>query len=288
MLDSLKDYIEKPTVFVLALDEFTQNTLDNLNIEELRVFNLTQLDFDINGKVSILRGNRCRKEFIFSLTPYLIQYLRKYSNSDYLVYVDADIYFKGSPLHIINTNGTTVGIFGHCFGEKSKHLEIYGKYNVGVIYFRSDDKGLRILNWWAKKCFESTSLDLRLNPKVFGDQKYLDVFPEKFQGVCTHYDYCYGKGPWNAHDLKSDLESNASFFFHFSGLEIGTRFAVLGYRAYASKPTRSTRNFYRKYLQKLSEWERNLQGYERGGLEKKSIREWLKIIKFQDFVRLHN
>ncbi|NCA22761.1 MAG: hypothetical protein EBS86_16715, partial [Crocinitomicaceae bacterium] len=38
------------------------------------------------------------------------------------IYVDADIYFQGSPRQIMNTNDAVVGIYGHSFGKMAKHL----------------------------------------------------------------------------------------------------------------------------------------------------------------------
>lgn len=284
MLDSLRENLENPQVFVLALDDFTECVFERLKDINVRVISLTQLNSEFSGKIEKMRESRDRKEFIFSLTPYLIQYLAIKANPNFLVYVDADIYFQGSPLQIMNTNDAVVGIYGHSFGKMAKHLEIYGKYNVGIVYFKNDHLGLGALEWWAIQCYESTSLDLRLNPEVFGDQKYLDYFADNFDGVYTHEGYSYGKGPWNSPDLSADLSSRAPFFFHFSGLEISKNFAILGYRAYSFRPTRATRNFYKEYISKVKWWDVRLAILQDKRRLSKPFKEWLKVLKYLDFV----
>ena len=284
MLDSLKKYIPKFTFFVVTLDNQAKDAIEKLNISNLEVVSLSDLDKELKGVIKSLQSSRKRKEFIFGLTPLLIKYLSKRDHSDYLVYVDADIYFKGNILEIMHIDGASVGIFKHDFRNFIKNLEIYGRFNVGVVYFNRGGEGKRALDWWSNKCIESTSLDMETRPDVFGDQKYLDYFPNAFKDVVIHDNHVFCKGPWNTNDLNQVGSSNYPYFFHFSGLEIGQRFSILGFRAYKWKPSPSVRNLYRDYVREIKHWEKNLKIPRKLFLDKKSLREWLKIIKYKDFL----
>jgi hypothetical protein len=283
MAESLRQYNSRAPIYVLALDSACQRTLELVNLPNLYIVSLNQLNIELEGVVEFLEGSRGRKEFIFSLTPFLLKFLSKCVDSDYVFYVDADIYFHGAPDHILKDRTAVAGIFSHQFRSASKHLEVYGIYNVGVVYFRRDPKGWQVLDWWAEKCLESTNLNLEIEPKVFGDQKYLDFFPENFRGVETHPDYIYCKGPWNTNDMSPFRNSKNFFFFHFSGLEIGKRMAVLGFRAYSWRPTGSTRKFYKAYVRKVRRWDKKLCIHS-NAVGVKAFKEWLKILKFCDFI----
>ena len=283
MAESLRKHTSSVPIYVLALDSTCERMLKLIDFPDVHVVTIDQLNIELEGIVEVLEGGRGRKEFIFSLTPFLIKYLSNCVDSDYLFYVDADIYFNGSPDDIVQDKKAVVGIFGHQFRNGLKHLEVYGIYNVGVIYFRRNLEGLQVLNWWAENCLDSTSLNLELAPNVFGDQKYLDSFPIKFRGVVTHSSYVYCKGPWNTNNMSHFRNTNDFFFFHFSGLEIGKRIAVLGFRAYSWKPSRSTRQFYRAYIGKVRQWDKKLH-ISANTIGRKAFKEWIKIFKFCDFI----
>lgn len=288
MLESLREYIANSPIFIVTLDNLSQSQLEILDLPNLNIIALDELNMELDGVVDDLASDRQYKEFIFALTPFLLLFLSKRVKSDFLVYVDADVCFVGDPLQIMRFRTATLGIFGHQFSDRAKHLEKYGKYNVGVVYFSRLEESERALAWWSEKCLESTSLDLISNPRVFGDQKYLDDVPLMFSGVEIHANQNYCKGPWNTNEIPDKGESSHPFFFHFSGLEIGRRIAIMGLRAYGWKPTEGTKDFYREYVLRVMHWESRLWNQQAFGIQKKGIREWLRIVKFRDYVWLRS
>jgi len=75
-------------------------------------------------------------------------------------------------------------IHEHRFSPEQKDLEIYGKYNVGLLMFKNDQRGMTVLKWWKDKCNEWCYG--RLEKDRYGDQMYLNQFQTKFsKGNCT-------------------------------------------------------------------------------------------------------
>ena len=73
--------------------------------------------------------------------------------------------------------------------------ETSGIYNVSGSRFTRDRAVSRCSNWWRERCLEWCYC--RFEDGKFGDQKYLDDWPERFEGVrsCEHIGG--GVAPWN-------------------------------------------------------------------------------------------
>jgi len=87
--------------------------------------------------------------------------------------------------------------------------------------------GLRVLKWWRRKCIKWCYN--RVEGNKFGDQKYLDSWPEKFLGVEIAKHLGVGVAPWNAKRFKIKkkrkifiLENDKNYeliFYHFHDLK---------------------------------------------------------------------
>lgn len=120
-------------------------------------------------------GN-AHSQFCWALTPYFIDYLLNLLTINNLLYCDADLYFYESPQAIFDAcKYKSVGIHTHGFSTYDPETNDVGEFNVGCVYFKNDETGKKIANFWA---------DCMLNPQnqyaakygTCGDQKYLDLF----------------------------------------------------------------------------------------------------------------
>jgi hypothetical protein len=102
-----------------------------------------------------------------------------------------------------------------------------GKYNVGLLVFRQADGGLACVRRWREQCLE-WCYD-RVEPTRFGDQKYLDDWPDRYEGVVIlqhkgaglrhaslgNYRYRHERGRvW--------VDDDPLIFYHFSLLRVIT------------------------------------------------------------------
>ncbi len=144
------------------------------------------------------------------------------SGSNDIVYVDSDILFHKNIDVIYDAIGdNSVGIFRH---RQFTSPRPEGFFNVGVVYFKSDDIGRYVSSWW-----EDAVLNKRLPEfATCGDQKYLDVFPYMCKGK-LFIDGNIGHGaPW-LWQLYSPVrdgviswegEEQELIFSHFSALQV--------------------------------------------------------------------
>jgi hypothetical protein len=108
-----------------------------------------------------------------------------------------------------------------------------GIYCVQFMYFKNDAHGMTALRWWRERCLE-WCYD-RLEDGKFGDQKYLDDWTTRFEGVHVMQHPGGGLAPWNIQQyevtnpggklmvrLLGSETPVPAIFFHFHGLKIYT------------------------------------------------------------------
>lgn len=183
-------------LFVLAMDDKCNEVLTKINLDNITIIKLS--DFEDN-EILKAKSNRCRAEYCWTCTPYLIYYILTTRGIDCCTYVDADIFFYKDPQIMIDEmlrKGASAQIVAHRFPSKNDNSNIVGKFCVQFNTFTNDAKGLEILRFWCDLCLETCA---KTNDgHHFGDQKYLDLLPDKFgKDVNILSMLGGGLGPWN-------------------------------------------------------------------------------------------
>lgn len=194
---SLQRHEADAVLWVLALDETTEAVLHALAAPGLRPVALGEL-LAADPELAAVQSGRPRREFIFTLKPCLCRHLlRKHPGDGVIIYLDADIYFFGDPGAIARELGPhSVLIVPHRFPAWNDVSAYYGKFNAGVIAFRADGPGLACLGRWREECLASCGMTA--GGGSFGDQKYLDAWPERFGGaVVVSANPGLNLAPWN-------------------------------------------------------------------------------------------
>ena len=143
---SLKEHCkEEFTLYYLCLDKESEEILHNLAYDDIRTVTLFQLEktsFDLQ----VAKKNRPYNEYCWTLASYFTHWLLKDPQVKHISYIDSDIFFYQDPDIIYKEIGDkSVGIIAHrhnCVGNTD------GAYNVGIIYFKNDEKGKDVLTWW--------------------------------------------------------------------------------------------------------------------------------------------
>jgi hypothetical protein len=114
----------------------------------------------------------------------------------------------------------SVLITPHRFAPELAHHAINGIYNVQFLTFRRDEHGLETLNWWHDRCIEWCYY--RFEDGKLGDQKYLDDWPERFEGIHVLRNKGGGLAPWNItqYDVRETpggirVDDDPLIFFHY-------------------------------------------------------------------------
>jgi hypothetical protein len=211
-------------------------------------------EFDVLQTVS---ANRSHSEYIFALTPFVIDFALNLNQVHNVCYVDADSFFFGNPEKIFSIpRKYDVAISPHNFIEKLECLSRFGRFNVGIVLFKNTINSRNLLKWWQERCIESTSIT---NPdsEVFGDQKYLDKFPSINPNTYIYPSLGINAGPWNTQNLDKKTritlkDGEELINFHFSGLTIFGFIYIRGLERYGLYMGRELKHrVYSPYIRKL-------------------------------------
>jgi hypothetical protein len=212
--------------------------------------------------------NRKYSELFFTSSPFLLKLaLEEVDEGDVVVYLDADLFFFGNPQAVFDELADgSIGIIRHNYPNSRKRLATkYGTFNVGLVVFRNDAEGRRVLDWWAARCIEWCH-DFPLDGK-YADQGYLDHFPKLSSQTVILENPGFNLAPWNtssstliAEQQKVSVNDQPLLFFHFHGLSrVGKRVisAQLTYRSVLHKSV--FQPIYVPYVKALTEVEQQLK-----------------------------
>lgn len=226
LIESLQKNDTKFLLFIVCLDKETLYILEKLNLTNVRPICIELIERKFS-QLSVAKKNRTLVEYYWTLTPFIIDYfLCALEHDDIIVYIDSDIYFFSStqPLYS-EMDDSSVLIHGHNFSEENKYLEKYGRYNVGMLAFRKNIEGEKVLQWWRDRCLEYCGAEVKIDPDGmlrFGDQKYLDYFNVISECVRVSNNLGIGVAPWNQTGFQIDISNGVPLinnipvmFYHY-------------------------------------------------------------------------
>jgi hypothetical protein len=221
LYESLVRHGGKFVLHILCMDDTAFELLLQLNLSNARL--IRRVDFE-DPRLLEVKPTRTVAEYCWTCTPSLPLYiLNQNPEVNLITYVDADLYFFSTPEPIFEEFGnSSVLIVGHRFSPRFLPYEVNGKFNVEWLTFRRNDDGLAVLHWWREKCIEWCFY--RLEEDRMGDQKYLDTWPERFNGVHVLQHVGAGVAPWNFSQYRIESRRGAPtiddvplIFYHFHG-----------------------------------------------------------------------
>ncbi len=243
---SLERHCSPFHLWIVAVDEACDAALRSLGLEHVTVVRMSEVE---NAHLLSVKSGRSIGEYCWTLTPFLPSHV--FSRKPDLIrvtYVDADLFFFESAKPLIDEfvrSGKHVLLTEHAFGPEYMSAIKYGRFCVQFITFRNTEFARKVLTWWQDRCIEWCFG--RLEDGKFGDQKYLDKWPDLFKSevhVLMQADRTVA--PWNVDYLAGKAEGVKPIFYHFHGLRLtAPKFLVLysGYRI-----GRRNRWIYARYL----------------------------------------
>jgi hypothetical protein len=210
MYRSLECHCPSFQLTAFCFDDRAKEVLDRLALPALSTVSLAELEaFD--GELHSTKDDRTPTEYCWTATPALPLFvLRTRPEVDEITYLDADLLFFADPESLFEEMGNaSTLITPHRFAPEFAHHAVSGIYNVQLLVFRRDERGLAALQWWHDRCIEWCYYCLE--DGKFGDQKYLDDWPERFEGVHVLGHKGGGLAPWNI--TRYDVSSHAGRVF---------------------------------------------------------------------------
>ena len=263
---SLQRYCPDFELWVLCMDPICFEALTTLALPGIHAIALHDFEKGDNDLLAA-KQNRTPIEYYFTCSPSLPLFiLNNNPQVDLITYLDADLFFFAELKPIYDELADrSIGIIGHRFPPFLKDHEANGIYNVGWVSFRRDAHGLACLHWWRERCLE-WCYD-RCEDGRFADQKYLDVWPSRFQKVGVLQHKGANLAPWNLanYTISTDggrvlVDEQPLIFFHFHGLKQIDRWAYdPGLDVYQTNATTVIRrSVYSPYIRTLAETARHL------------------------------
>ena len=243
---SLQRHAGSITLWILCADEQAHSVLMKLQLANVRLLRLKDVE---TAEVLAVKPTRTVGEYYWTLTPLAPRFVFEADpNVHRVTYLDADLWFLRDPALILRefeASGKQALITDHAYSPELDRTAESGRYCVQFLTVTRDG-GEIVRKWWEERCIEWCFA--RAEDGKFGDQKYLDDWPERFAPwVHVLADRELALAPWNA----TRFPYGNAVFFHFHGLRIiSNRFVSLGLGRYVV-PMPVMRNVYRPYLREL-------------------------------------
>ena len=222
-------------LYIIAFNNDCYTYLKNSEIKNITAISLE--DFE-DEELLRVKPTRSAAEYCWTCTPSLILFCLQKFNLPSCTYVDADMIFYQNPqILLAEMKQKSVLISEHRYTRDYDVSKTHGIYCVQFMRFRNDAVGNQVLKWWRERCLE-WCYSYQEDGK-FGDQKYLDDWTARFQGVHVLQHPGGGIAPWNLQQFRftydsgqiivTEKKSGKSYsliFFHFHGLKFFTDHTV--------------------------------------------------------------
>ena len=244
---SMERHLSNYKLWVLCVDDKAHQILTDLQLPNVELLKLSDLE---GPELLNVKPLRSKAEYCWTLTPFAPRFVFEADVTvDQVTYLDADLWFRKSPdllFKEFENSRKEVLITDHAYSPEHDQSENSGQYCVQVITFNRHG-GEVVRKWWEDRCLEWCFA--RVEDGKFGDQKYLDEWPIRFdKEVHVLENKELVLGPWNA----QRFPYGNAIIWHFQGVRIlpeknNIRVFFGGY----SLPETTTDYVYRPYIDDL-------------------------------------
>jgi hypothetical protein len=201
------------TLWILCMDDEVRDALTKLELPNVRLMQLSKLE---TPELLAIKPTRSKGEYCWTLTPFAPRFVFEAdSEVSRVTYLDADVWLRKNPAPIFrefDASGKDVLITDHSYSPEYDQSATSGQFCVQFMTFTRDG-GEVVRKWWEERCVEWCFA--RFEDGKFGDQKYLDDWPIRFESFVHVLDRQeWSQAPWNA----ARFPFSQCIFYHFHGL----------------------------------------------------------------------
>ena len=225
LYESLTNFGNEFKLFMFCMCDESYNHLQELKLKDAILVHCDQLEQFLPNLLAV-KHTRSKVEYFYTCSPCTCYYvLSNYKHIDIVTYLDADLFFFSSPEPLFEElDGNSIGIIEHRFNFFTKRNIVYGRFNVGWISFRNKAIGLKCLEDWMKDCLDWCYH--RLEEGKYGDQKYLDKWPNQYKELKILNHKGANVAIWNIGNYKISkkdgevyIDDKKLIFYHFANLK---------------------------------------------------------------------
>jgi hypothetical protein len=194
---SMERHAGNYVLWILCVDDEAHEVLSRLGLPNVRLLQLSRLG---TPELLAVKPGRSKGEYCWTLTPFAPRFVFEAdAGVPRVTYLDADMWFRKNPGPILcefDASGKDVLITDHAYAPENDQSATSGQYCVQFMTFARDG-GEPVRKWWEQRCIEWCFA--RFEDGKFGDQKYLDDWPLRFEEsvhVLTNKELMLA--PWNA------------------------------------------------------------------------------------------
>ena len=177
-----------------------------------------------------------------------------------VIYVDNDVFFYANPQFLFDLlNDNNILLTPHFYRSNPAKDQnwLEANYRVGLFnagFLGVNKQAMDALTWWSACCLYKITKSTGRG--LFDDQKYLDLFPVKFDGVhIVKHQGCNLAG-WNAEDYQIATRSKEEVVINGKYPVVFIHFAESSMLLFSS-PTSLLYPYYLKYLEELRGFSKN-------------------------------
>lgn len=234
LIRSLMRNQPESNIDVYCFDEFSYSILKDLNDQRIHPVSLSEFE---TPRLLEVKRSRTMGEYCWTCTPHTMLHSINILKRPHCTYLDSDIFFFSSDRTMIEELNYDSGpkhtlITPHFYPADRDQSEKSGIYCVQYVRFESSPEAMKLLQHWGDQCLD-WCFNRHENGK-FGDQKYLDRWPQDYPFVHVTQNRGAGLAPWNISQYRySDEDLNQGplqihwetkispvIFYHFHGLKI--------------------------------------------------------------------
>ena len=221
MYRSLVNVGEDFHLYIYAFDKLTRDIFKELNLPRVTVISLEEFE---TPELLEVKPTRTKGEYCWTCTAATILHALDTFNLPEVTYVDSDLLFFDKPSIILKEfrdSDKDVMITRHNYTPEYDQTATSGVYCVQFMTFKDNPNSRHVLNWWKDRCIEWCYAKLEENK--FGDQKYLDDWTERFQGIHVMQNKEAGLAPWNIQQYHVEegpiVNGKQAIFYHYHGFK---------------------------------------------------------------------
>jgi len=180
-------------LWLCAIDKAAYEALIDLDLQNVTVISVAEVTGD---RYANMREEHSKSEYCWILKSVFIDYLFSNHFLEKVLYCDADMYFYSAVKYIFD-EWSTYALFMATQRADTYMEQANGQFQAGLLGFKNDGYGRKILTWWKEKCTDWCHDWVDEKTERWGDQKYLDRIPMLFENIKISHNLGINAGPWN-------------------------------------------------------------------------------------------